>query len=163
MLENVWSQSWCLYEKYHFLYPKFSISPSRCSMAQVKPYIGLIYMKNATFSYHQCLWNVRGSSFVSGGHSLGPKWDGLRGGGKYTQVISILQSSLRRSLRGISETVLKPVSHGLSRVKSTIFLRDMVHELYIWKKNIQYYRFCIYFLSHKKIRVGPSKKSPSCI
>ena len=73
MLENVWSQSWCLYEKYHFLYPKFSISPSRCSMAQVKPYIGLIYMKNATFSYHQCLWNVRGSSFVSGGHSLGPK------------------------------------------------------------------------------------------
>ena len=76
MLENIWSQSWCLYEKYHFLYPKFSISPSRCSMAQVKPYIGLIYMKNATFSYHQCLWNVRGSSFVSGGHSLGPKCGG---------------------------------------------------------------------------------------
>ena len=69
MLENVWSQSWCPHEKYHFLYPKFSISPSRCSRAQVKPYIGLIYIKNATFSYHWCLWNVWGSSFVSGGHS----------------------------------------------------------------------------------------------
>ena len=44
MLENVWSQSWCLYEKYNFLYPKFSISPSKCSRAQVKPYIGLIYI-----------------------------------------------------------------------------------------------------------------------
>ena len=75
MLENVWSQSWCPHEKYHFLYPKFSISPSRCSRAQVKPYIGLIYIKNATFSYHWCLWNVWGSSFVSGGHSLSPLCD----------------------------------------------------------------------------------------
>ena len=53
--------------------------PSRCSRAQVKPYIGLIYIKNATFSYYWCLWNVWGSCFVSGGHSLSLMCDGLTG------------------------------------------------------------------------------------
>ena len=75
MLENIWSESWCPLEKYYFLHLKFSINPSRCSRKQGKPYIGLVYIKNATFSYYWCLWNVLGSSFVSGGHTRSPMWD----------------------------------------------------------------------------------------
>lgn len=46
------------------------------TLNSVKPYTGLIFIKNASSSYHWCLWNVLGSNFVSGGHSLRPQWCG---------------------------------------------------------------------------------------
>ena len=56
--------------------------------------------------------------------------DGPGHGGKYTQAVPSLQSSLRRSFSVISKEVLKIVFHNLSRVYFKFFLRIILFELY---------------------------------
>ena len=61
LLDNTGGRSWCPNAKYHFLYPKCSITPSiwKKVKVEVDPKKCYIYIKNAIFSYHWCLRNVR--------------------------------------------------------------------------------------------------------